>query len=369
MTPSSGRRASSSRVRSIPLPSGSWMSTIATSGSAWSTRSTPAATLPAAPTTSSPPCCNSATRPSRRASWSSTITSLVMNAEPYSAHPPDAVAVTRAVTPRTRPAPNLRKVRVLSCNERPTASTGAVSSFAYGEGHREADPPALTHLVPHGRAPAGHRAGDPARRRGLQRHERGRLRPPLLRRPRRAGVAGHPAHGREAGRRRGRAGELLAVPGELPPPRDRLHRRGAGQPAVRADAARRRVRLRRAAAPGAAADLLGPAQPAARARPGIGRPRRHRLGRRPRPLAAPGQDRDRDLPQQDDHLRLLHDGARRGRRPQGRPVPPALPGRPVLPPGPLARARRHPGLPAVAHPRQGRLRDEGRARLQAPVGL
>ena len=93
------------------------------------------------------------------------------------------------------------------------------------------------------------------------------------------------------------------------------------------------------------------------------------LGRRPRPLAAPGEDRDGDLPPQDDHVRLLHDGARRGRRPQGRPVPPALPGRPVLPAGPLARARRAARLPPVAHPRQGRLRDEGRARLQAPGRL
>ena len=65
-------------------------------------------------------------------------------------------------------------------------------------------------------------------------------------------------------RRRRRAGELLAAPGELPPPGDRLHRRGARVAAVRADAARRRVRLRRAAAPGAAADLLGP--PVARCR-------------------------------------------------------------------------------------------------------
>ena len=55
------------------------------------------------------------------------------------------------------------------------------------------------------------------------------------------------------------------------------------------------------------------------------------VGRRPRALAAPGEDRDRDLPQQDDHVRLLHDGARRDRRAQGRPVPPALPGRAVLP--------------------------------------
>ena len=50
-------------------------------------------------------------------------------------------------------------------------------------------------------------------------------------------------------------------------PRDRVHRRRARLAADRAHAARRRVRLRRAAAPGAAADLLGPAQPAARARP------------------------------------------------------------------------------------------------------
>ena len=53
--------------------------------------------------------------------------------------------------------------------------------------------------------------GDPARRRGLQRHERGRVRAALLRRPRRARVARHPAHGRPAGRRRRRAGELLAA--------------------------------------------------------------------------------------------------------------------------------------------------------------
>ena len=54
---------------------------------------------------------------------------------------------------------------------------------------------------------------------------------------------------------------------------------------------------------------------------------------------------------------------------QGRPVPPALPGRAVLPPRPLARARRDARVPPLAHPRQGRLRDQGRARLQAPDGL
>ena len=64
----------------------------------------------------------------------------------------------------------------------------------------------------------------------------------------------------------------------LPPenfylPGDRVHRRRAGRAADRAVAARRRVRLRRAAAPRAPADLLGPAEPAARARPALGRAR------------------------------------------------------------------------------------------------
>ena len=45
----------------------------------------------------------------------------------------------------------------------------AVSWSVDGEGHREADPPALADLVPDGRAPAGHGARDPAGRRGLQR--------------------------------------------------------------------------------------------------------------------------------------------------------------------------------------------------------
>ena len=72
--------------------------------------------------------------------------------------------------------------------------------------------------------------------------------------------------GREAGRRAGRAGDLLARARELPPAADRVHRPGAGRAAHRAPAARRRVRLRRAAAARAAADLLGPPQPAA-ARP------------------------------------------------------------------------------------------------------
>ena len=53
------------------------------------------------------------------------------------------------------------------------------------------------------------------------------------------------------------------------------------------------------------------------------------------------------------------------REAQGRPLPPALPRRPVLPHRPLARARRRARVPALAHPRQGRLRVQGRARLRA----
>ena len=129
-----------------------------------------------------------------------------------------------------------------------------------GEGHREAHPAALADLVPHGRAPARDGTRDPARRRGLQRDERGRVRAALLRRSRRARRARHQPHRRQARRRRRRAGELLAAAGELPPPRDRVHRRGARLAAVRAQPARRRVRLRRAAAARAPADLAGAAR-------------------------------------------------------------------------------------------------------------
>ena len=101
-------------------------------------------------------------------------------------------------------------------------------------------------------------------------------------------------------------------PGELLPAGDRVHRPRAGRAADRAVAARRRVRLRRAAAPRAAADLVGPPEPlrapdqrsvALGITASAGRARR---------LAAAGQDRHRDLAPQDDHVRVLHDGARRG---------------------------------------------------------
>ena len=160
---------------------------------------------------------------------------------------------------------------------------------------------------------------------------------------------GHPADGRQAGRRRRRAGELLAAARELPPPGDRrspttswrrCRPRSSLLDGEFAYAEPLRLALQQISW-GRPSPLGAPEQTSRRAR-------HHRLGRRPRALPAPGEDRDGDLPQQDDHVRLLHDGARRGRRAQGRPVPPALPGRPVLPPRPLARARRAARLPAVA---------------------
>ncbi len=97
--------------------------------------------------------------------------------------------------------------------------------------------------------------------------------------------------------------------------------------------------------------------------------RHHGVRRRPRALGAPGEGRDGDLPQQDDRVRLLHDGARRDRLAPRRPLPPAVPGRPVLPARVRARAQGDPRVPALAHPRQGLLRDQGRARLPPARGL
>ena len=112
----------------------------------------------------------------------------------------------------------------------------------------------------------------------------------------------------------------------------------AGAP-HRAAPARRRVRLRRAAAARAPADLVGPPEPAQLARAAHGRARDHRLRRRTRAEPATGQGRDRDLPPQDDRVRLLHDGARRAGHAQGRPLPAAVPGRPVLSGRAFARAQ------------------------------
>ncbi len=88
------------------------------------------------------------------------------------------------------------------------------------------------------------------------------------------------------------------------------------------------------------------------------------LGRRPRAVAAPREDRDRDLAPEDDRVQLLHDGARRDDGPQGRSLPPRLPLRPVLSDRLRPRTRCRPRLQALADPGQGLLREQGRARLQ-----
>ena len=103
-----------------------------------------------------------------------------------------------------------------------------------GEGHREAHPAALADLLPDGRAPPGHGPGDPPRRRGLLRDERGRLRAALLRRPRGARVAGHPALGREARRRRSTSRRTTrCAPENFHLPADRVHRLRARRAAAR----------------------------------------------------------------------------------------------------------------------------------------
>ena len=240
-----------------------------------------------------------------------------------------------------------------------------------GQGHREADPPALADLLPDGAGQAGLRPGDQARGGGIQRHERRRLRAALLRGPRRAREPrDHPAGG-EAGRVDAglRVRALLAPARELLPRRDRLLRRRAGRAPDGALPARRRVRLRRAPATGSAAGLLGPAEPADLPRAELGRGADDGQGRRRRGVAAPLEDRDGDLAPQDDRVQLLHDRARRDREAEGEPVPPGLQGRAVLSDRPRARARRGPRLPPLADRRQGLLRLQGRARLQRPRGL
>ena len=232
-----------------------------------------------------------------------------------------------------------------------------------GQGHGEAHSPALPDFVPHGRAP------------------------PVTALEIRRDVEGYSAMNEDAFARRFYADrselDSLGIALTVERPVDgvaeqenySLRPENFHLPAIafsdaelagaadRAVAARRRVRLRRAAAPGAAADLVGSLEPDERARAALGRPRHQGLRRRPRALPAPGEDRDGDLPQQDDHVRLLHDGPRRHGHAQGRSLPPALQGR-VLPARLRPRAQGAARLSPVAHPRQGRLRHEGRARLQ-----
>ena len=114
---------------------------------------------------------------------------------------------------------------------------------------------------------------------------------------------------------------------------------------------------------------MGQALPTQRARDELGGAGGHGQPRRPRALAAAVEDRDGDLPAQDDPVRLLHDRPRRRGGAQGGPLPPALPRRAVLPDRLFARAQRGARVPHLAHPRQGRLLEQGRARLLAPGGL
>ena len=112
-------------------------------------------------------------------------------AAPTSPRAPTSASASRLArcASRARPAPLACQI---CANSAPTVARARArarpdySCSADGQGHGEADPPAVADLLPDGRAAPGDRAGDPARRRGLQRDERGRVRAPLLRRPLRA---------------------------------------------------------------------------------------------------------------------------------------------------------------------------------------
>ena len=204
------------------------------------------------------------TRPSRRASWSSTITSLVICAPNLA--PRGLRRKTAKSGPDTRSAARVRcSAPILSCSPSMAKDTEKLirqlSLISYLMAERR--PVTALEIRRDVEGYSGMNEDAFARRFYADRSELESL--------------GHPADRRQARRRRRRAGELLAAPGELPPAGDRVHRRGARRRCSTAlQPARRRVRLRRAAAPGAAADLLGPAQPAARARPALGRARHHR---------------------------------------------------------------------------------------------
>ena len=135
---------------------------------------------------------------------------------------------------------------------------------------------------------AGHGAGDPARRGGIQRHERGRLRAALLRGPLGAGIAADPAD-RRAARQTGRPSRRTT----------RCARRTSICPAI-AFSDKELAALQTAlslldgefayAEPlrsGAAADHLGTAESTLSApEQQLGRARHHGFGRRPRVLGA-----------------------------------------------------------------------------------
>ena len=134
--------------------------------------------------------------------------------------------------------------------------------------------------------------------------------------------------------------------------------------------ARRRVRLRRAAAARAPADHLGPPEPVRLRGAELGRAR-HVGERRRRASSPPAWRRSTPRSRAASGSSSSTSRCSRGEVAAAprRPVPAAVPGPPVLPRRLLARARRRARVPPLAHPRQGRLRDQGRARLPAPRRL
>ena len=171
-------------------------------------------------------------------------------------------------------------------------------------------------------------------------------------------------------RRRRRAGELLAAPRELPPAGDRVHRRGAGEPADRA----RRCSTASSPTPSRCGSRSSRSPGAARrrsARPSSARSRwaspasagGHELSQRLAKIETAifrnktitfeyyTMERDEVGARKVDPYHLLFQGGQ------------------FYLLGHTPRARRAARLPPRADPRQGRLRDEGRARLPPPRRL
>ena len=150
-------------------------------------------------------------------------------------------------------------------------------------------------------------------------------------------------------------------------PGDRVHRRRARRAADRAEPARRRVRLRRAAAARAPAAHLGPPEPARLARAARDRARHHRLGRR-RASCPRGWPRSTRRSTGASGSSSSTSRCRRGETALRKVDPYELlfEGGQFYLVGYSHERGGDARVPALAHPRQGRLRDQGRARLPAP---
>ena len=156
---------------------------------------------------------------------------------------------------------------------------------------------------------------------------------------------------------------------ELLPAGYRVHEQGARRAARGAVAARREFAYAEPLRLALQQLSWGEGLAARRARGAFGRPGRHRQPGQARPLAAdcPRSRRRSSAARRSSSTTTRSAATRRSRA--GGPLPPALPRRPVLPDRPLPGAGRHPRLPGVEDPRQGRLRLQGRARLLAPGGV